>query len=131
MPASVIASRCAAECDELEDRRCTRTIGSASRLALRLPGRAGDKLQGQASTWLFARIPVRRHWTSSSNCCLSGSGRPITNRVREGKQSISVSSLQTHSRQKIRTGYLQAVASGLGVPSIRALFRALLQLPAV
>src|SRR6266403_5607851 len=38
-----------ARCDELEDPRCTRTIGNASRLALRLHGRAGDTLQGQAS----------------------------------------------------------------------------------
>ena len=37
---------CAAECDGLEDPRCTRTIGSASRLAPALPRRAGDKLQG-------------------------------------------------------------------------------------
>ena len=40
----------AAECDGLEDPRCTRTIGNASRLAPGLRGRAGDKLQGQASS---------------------------------------------------------------------------------
>ena len=39
-----------ARCDELEDPRYTRTIGNASRLALRLHGRAGDKLQDQASS---------------------------------------------------------------------------------
>ena len=40
---------CAAECDGLEDSLFARTIGNASHLALRLPGRGGDKLQGQAS----------------------------------------------------------------------------------
>ncbi len=40
----------AAECDGLEDPRCARTIGNASHLAPGLRGRAGDKLQGQASS---------------------------------------------------------------------------------
>jgi len=45
---------------KLEDPRCTRTIGNASRLALRLHGRAGDKLQGQALiVVVLARIPVK------------------------------------------------------------------------
>ena len=53
---------CAAECDELEDPRCTRTIGNASRLALRLHGRAGDKLQGQASiVVVWHASPSKRH----------------------------------------------------------------------
>src|SRR6266404_8227149 len=38
-----------ARCDELEDPRCTRTIGNASHLGPGLPGRVGDKLQAQAS----------------------------------------------------------------------------------
>jgi len=40
----------AAECGGLEDSPFARTIGNASHLALALPGRAGDKLQDQAST---------------------------------------------------------------------------------
>jgi hypothetical protein len=38
----------AIECDGPEDPPCARTIGNASHLAPGLPGRAGDKLQGQA-----------------------------------------------------------------------------------
>src|ERR1019366_2303720 len=40
----------AAECDGLEDPRCTRTIGNASHLAAGLRRKAGDKLEGQASS---------------------------------------------------------------------------------
>ena len=40
----------AAEYDGLEDPPCARTIGNASRLALGLHGRAGDKLQDPASS---------------------------------------------------------------------------------
>jgi hypothetical protein len=39
-----------AECDELEDPPSARTIDNAIHLAPGLPGRVGDKLQGQAST---------------------------------------------------------------------------------
>src|SRR5258705_13617899 len=40
----------AAECDAPEVLGCVHTIGNASRLALRLHGRADDKLQDQASS---------------------------------------------------------------------------------
>src|SRR6266481_7927259 len=40
---------CVAECDELEDPRCTRTSGNASHLGPGPRGRAGDNLPGQAS----------------------------------------------------------------------------------
>ena len=40
----------AIECDGLEDPPFARTIGNASHLAPELPGRAGDKLQAQASS---------------------------------------------------------------------------------
>jgi len=38
-------------------------------------------------SWLFGTHPRQSvTWTSSSNCFLSGFGRPITNRVREGSK---------------------------------------------
>jgi hypothetical protein len=51
-----------ARCDELGDPRCTRTIGNASRLSLRLHDRAGDKLQRQASiVVVWHASPSKRH----------------------------------------------------------------------
>ena len=39
-------------------------------------------------SWLFGTHPRQSvTWTSSSNCFLSGFGRPITNRVREGSKA--------------------------------------------
>ncbi len=39
-------------------------------------------------SWLFGTHPRQSvTWTSSSNCFLSGFGRPITNRVREGNKA--------------------------------------------
>src|SRR5467141_2096985 len=40
-------------------------------------------------SWLFGtRARQSVTWTSSSNCFLSGSGRPIANRVREGRKAF-------------------------------------------
>ena len=52
----------ATECDGFEDPRFTRTIGNASRLALRLHGRVGDKLQDQALiVVVWHASPSKRH----------------------------------------------------------------------
>jgi hypothetical protein len=40
-------------------------------------------------SWLFGTHPRQSvTWTSSSNCFLSGFGRPITSRVREGSKAF-------------------------------------------
>ena len=46
----------AVECDGLEDLPSAHTTGNASRLAPRLPVRAGGKLQGQASSLKRGRL---------------------------------------------------------------------------
>ena len=53
---------CAAECDGLEDPPFLRTIGNATRLSLRLHGRAGDKLEDQGSiVVVWHASPSKRH----------------------------------------------------------------------
>jgi hypothetical protein len=55
----------AIECDGLEDFPFVRKIGNANRLFPELPGRAGDKLQGQASivaAWHGSQSKRRLHF---------------------------------------------------------------------
>ena len=74
----------------------------------------GFRIKPQA--WPFGTDPSQSvTWTSSRSCFLCGFGRPITSRVREGNRA-SVARLQAHSRQKIRTDHLQAIASRLVAP---------------
>jgi len=107
----------ATECDGLEDSPCAHTIDNASRLAPGLPGRACDKLPDQVAggvaslgspsqhrLHVFEKLPDLRLWKTEDN--------PSQRR----QESIQISDFRTHSRQKIRTDHLQAVASRLIAP---------------
>jgi hypothetical protein len=106
-----------AECDGLEALPSGHEIGSASRLAPGLRGRAGDKLQGQISS-----VAVSRGSFSKSDLHLFEKLLPLRFRKTNDqpdearKLGISVARFQAHARQKIHADHLQAVASRLVAP---------------
>jgi hypothetical protein len=102
-----IESRLRGGYDEFEDPPGARRIGDASRLALRLCGRAGDKPQGQAGP--SGTDPSQSvSWASSSTCFHYGIGRLMTSRAGQGnrtswlpvsKRTPATKSAQTISNQ--------------------------------
>ena len=102
---------------DLKIPRSSRTIGNASRLAPGLHGRAGDRLQDQASSvavWIGSQskddlnvleelLPLRLR---------KAEYQPSESR----QKSILVARLQARPRQKIRADHLQAVAARLVAP---------------
>jgi hypothetical protein len=105
-----------ADCDGLEDFPSAHTIGNANHFAPGLPGRAGDKLQGQG---LSAAC-----YGDRSKCDLHFFKELLLLRLRKtndqpgeaGQWRVSVAGLQGHSPQKIRTDHLQAVPSRIVAP---------------
>ena len=106
-----------AECDGLEDFLCARTVGNASRLDPALQGRAGDTLQDQAldvaDCWnfeskrhldVFKQLSYLRLWKTND--------QPSEAR----QESVLVTGLHAHPRQKIRTDHLQAITSRFVAP---------------
>ncbi len=91
----------APERDGLEDPRSSRTIGNASRLALGLPGRVGDRLQDQASSVVVSvgssvKVSPGRLRRAASSAASEGEYQPSEGRPK----SILIAGLQTHAARK-------------------------------
>jgi hypothetical protein len=105
------------EYDGLEDPPCARTIGNAIHLVPGLPGTAGDTppVQAASEAVLLGSLS-KRHLDFFKELLPLRLGQTNDQPSEARQQSISVARLQAHSRQKIRTDHLQAVASRLVAP---------------
>jgi hypothetical protein len=89
----------AIECDGLEDLPYARTIGNASHLAPGLPGKAGDKFQGQAASGAAWRVSLSKPHLHFFKELLPLRLRKTNDQSSEARQEgILVTRLQAHSR---------------------------------